>query len=400
MAGNSPIPTVTSKVSEIDIAGADGTSDTSRSSGRLRFNPITINYVFTHTISRYDSRGRRRTLNEMNSLVNEHCSVVENWAYGPEDYNYNPAGQVLVSKDIVKFYDTGLCDPDNETGYWLPNPRCTEFAMSKSISSEVWVSQYQITIVTDPYMYEYDADPKTYALFSGPTAEGYGMNKVSVKIYAEPQTSGATVTDSTRMHRYLWTNDNVKWIASNSVSSRSSSGNYSAVWTFKPSVAAVYTGKIGVYINFYVSYTYNGTTYTYTVTNIVVQSGNYTIIDSDKLVTAKEMGYTDQNGMTLQATITDTSGNLDALISATYGHIPLQFIWGTIKTFTTKNADVEFMVVGHGPTNSFNIVGVQDAVRFGDTFKLDNDAYNELIMNSSAYGFYSLESPDNARRKI
>ena len=406
MAGNTPIPVVTSKVSTVDIEAADGSIDTSRASGRLHFNPIVITYNFTHEILRYDPETKiRYSVPEMNQKVKEHVSTVQNWVYDPESYDYNPSGQVLVAKDISKFYDTGLCDPDTKTGYWLPNPRCTNFSVNKVLSSDMWVIQYTIEITTDPYMYEYDADPKTYAMFSGPTADGYGMGKVSVKIFSEPQSSGATVDIDTRMRRYLWTNDNRDWLLTSTVSK--SDSTYATSLTFKPSVVPVYTGKIGVYINFYVEYTYNGTTYNYHVTNAYHSSGTYEFIESDKLATAKEMGITDQNGMTLTLNITDDSGNLDSLLNMVGNKLPIAVIWGTIKTFTTKSAREEFMVVGHGPTNSFQkITGASagsiysETKKFGEAFKFDNDAYNELIMNSTSYGVYSLESTDNARRTI
>jgi hypothetical protein len=73
------------------------------------------------------------------------------------------------------------------------------------MSSEYWIIQYQIQITTDPYMYEYSARPKTYAMFSGPNTDLGIDGVVRARIYTK--TSG---TASWR--RYLWTNDNIQWI--------------------------------------------------------------------------------------------------------------------------------------------------------------------------------------------
>lgn len=408
MAGNSPIPAVTPKSSTVDISTADGVIDTSRSSGRLRFNPIVISYTFTHSISRYDEHGSRLTIPEMNRLVKEHTSTVEDWLFDPEEYDYNPGGSVLrltpAHFNIVeKFYDTGLCDPDNATGYWLPNPRCTNFSVSKALSPDVWVVQYAVEITTDPYMYEYTANPHTYAMFSGPTTAGASAENVEARIYTFPR--GGLITETSPRDRYLWTNDNIQWILSTSAEQRGA--GYWATWNFKPSVMPIYSGKIGLYMNFYVNYTYNDVLYKYHVDTLQVNGGYCDFISSSKITTPQEMAITNQNGCELYAVLVqegDSPGSLADLITETNGHIPLPFTWGVCKRFVTYSPDTKFMVIGHGPSNSFaKVVGAGPSTvsySFGDEFTLDNDGYNELKFSKNGYGFYSLESPDNARRKI
>jgi hypothetical protein len=61
------------------------------------------------------------------------------------------------------------------------------------------------------------------------------------------------------------------------------------------------------------------------------------------------------------------------------------------------------MITGRGPVTSFNKVtgpNLVVTINFGVPFGLDDDGYNEFQMNTDEYGFYTLESPDNARRKI
>lgn len=410
MAGNTPLPIITSKVQETDIPTTDGTIDQSRASGRLRFNKNVITYTFTHTIDRYNSLGKRKSLTEMNQEANQHRMVVEQWAYSAEEYNYNPSGDLLAISEPSKFYDTGIGVPSEiatekmpKSGYWLPNPRCTNFSFSKTTSSDLWLLQYQIEITTDPYAYEMDANPKTYTMFSGPTSDGYEQNEVAARIFTKPVDSGALVVGpTTPVKRSLWTNDNVNWILSDSAYQRGA--GYAAVWTFKPSVRPIYAGDIGVYMNFYVEYTYNDVLYKYHVDTLNVNSGTYTPIVSSKIATANEMGYTNQNGFQIYCTIVDTGTNsLADLITATNGHIPLRFIWGVIKPFYTHNTNTPFMITGKGPASSFHrVTGVNtsETINFGTTFYMDNDDYNEFVMDASSYGFYTLESPDNARRMI
>lgn len=416
MSGNTPIPVTTSKTSEIDISTADGTIDTSRESGRLRFNKIVIPYVFTHTISRYDETKpnyTRRSLNEMNRVVNDHKSLVQNWAYAPEEYTYDPQDDRLMSYDPTRLYDTALCTvtptqnnvaPSPTDGYILTNPRCTNFSFTKTTANDVWVLQYQIEITADPWMYEYNAKPKTYTMFSGPTY--VNDDPVSAKIYSFPvDPQEATPVE---MRRKLWTNDNVNWLASDTAIDRG--GSYQAVWKFRPQVAPIYKGDIGVYMNFSVRYTYNDVLYEYhiDIDHVQINSGTMNFIASDKITTPKEMGYTDQDGFDLWAVVIDDGTNsLSDLITATNGHIPLPFTWGTIKTFITASSDVPFMMTAHAPGTQFKrIIGhsgstiLYNNIDFGDTFYLDNDPYNEFVMYTHDYGFYSLESPDNARRRL
>ena len=418
MAGSSPIPFSTSKDSEVDIPTSDSTISTSRQSGRLRFNKVTIPYVFTHEISRYNPgtpEYSRRSLNEMNRLVKQHVSAVENWIYAPEEYGYNPSADKLIYIEPSRLYDTALCDdlPDtisnwfsyNHEGYYLTNPRCTNFSFTKQVSNDIWLIQYQIEITVDPWMYEYGANPKTYSMFSGPTTDGVGMDQLTLRMFSEPTSSGALVTPTTKMWRRIWTNDNRNWILSDSATKIS--GEYHVQWTFKPNVAAIYTGDIGVYMNFYVKYTYNDVEYWYHVNTITATSGSWRNISSSKIITANEFGYTNQNGVVFMTTIGESSGSpgsLDDLVTSTNGHIPLQFIWGTIKKFQTNGTTDPFMISARGPVSQFKRVigpGTEpETILIGDTFYFDNDAYNQLNMETTQYGFYTLESPDNARRRV
>ena len=415
MMGTTPIPYITPKTSEIDIPTADGTIDLSRESGRLHFNSLVISYVFTHIISRYDETKpnyTRRSLNEMNRLVNAHKSLVQNWVYAPEEYDYDPQDDHFIGYNPTKFYDTGICTvaptqtnsaPAPTAGYWLANPRCSNFAFSKNTSDDVWVLQYQIEITTDPWMYEYNANPKTYTMFSGPTF--VNDSPVSAKIYSEA--IDPEEDPPTEMRRRLWTNDNVNWIPSTSAAHQ---GGYWATWSFTPQVAPIYKGDIGVYMNFYVEYTYNDITYKYHIdnTHFQINRGTYNAITSSKISTPNEMGYTDENGFDVYAVIIDDGTNpLSDLITATNGHIPLPFTWGVVKSFITASSSVPFMLTAKGPGTKFK--RITDAsggtiyyndINFGDTFYLDNDPYNELEMYTHDYGFYSLESPDNARRRL
>lgn len=416
MSGSTPIPSTTAKSSEVDIPTGDGTIDTSRESGRLRFNKIIIPYVFTHVISRYDETKpnyTRRSLNEMNRLVNEHKSMVQNWAYAPEEYDYNPGGDLFLYYDPKKLYDTALCtvtptqsniSPSPTAGYWLANPRCTNFSFTKTTANDVWVLQYQIEITTDPWMYEYNAKPKKYTMFSGPST--VNDDPVSARIFStavDPQEDPPV-----EMRRRLWTNDNVNWLLSDTAIHRG--GGYEAVWKFRPQVAPIYKGDIGVYMNFYVNYTYNDVAYSYHLDSdhVQINSGTMNFITSSKIATPKEMGYTNQNGFDLYAVLIDDGTNsLADLITATNGHIPLPFTWGVVKTFITASSAVPFMLTAHAPGTKFK--RITDAsgstiyyndINFGDTFYLDNDPYNEFAMYTKDYGFYTLESPDNARRRL
>ena len=415
MAGASPIPFSTAKTSEIDIQTSDGTIPTSRQSGRIRFNKVVIPYVFTHAINRYDEAGVRRSLNQMNRLAKQSVSAVEDWIYAPEAYGYNPAADKLIYIAPKRLYDTALCDdlPDNvtdwfsynHTGYYMVNPRCTNFSFTKSMSSDQWVIQYNIEITVDPYMYEYSANPKTYSMFSGPATDGGGMENLTLRMFSEPTRSGVLVSDDTDMWRRIWTNDNRTWILSDSAVKLS--GEYHVQWSFKPNVNPIYTGDIGLYMNFGVSYTYNDVTYKYHVNTITATSGSWNNIVSSKLVTPNEFGYTNQNGVVFMTTVTpdqDSPGNLDDLVAATNGHIPLRFIWGTIKKFQTSGITDPFVLNCRGPVSQFErTIGSgysPETILIGDTFYFDNDAFNELVMDTTQYGFYTLESPDNARRKV
>lgn len=431
MAGNSPIPTVTSKESETDISTADGTIYTSRQSGRLRFNKLVTTYTFTHAIERYDKNGVRLSLNEMNRLVNQHNAAVKEWIYDPEPYDYNPSGIIqarLVNAEDYAFYDTGIGVPSSfnpdiysgvGTGYWLMNARCTNYSFTKTTSSDIWLLQYQLEITTDPWMYEIGANPITYTMFSGPTTDGVGMDKVSVKIYSERRDNPGIhpwspddypIPSNVAMLRHLWTNDNITWILSDSVTKDTSVEPhvYHATFTFKPQVAPIYKGGIGVYTNFYVAYTFNDVTYNYKITGLEsVSHGTYDTIYSEKIHTPEEMGYTNQDGFTATFELLNNDlvvDHIDELINATNGHLPMQFIWGAAKTFGTITAQTPLMITANGPVDRFkrvNAVGHSpDTIMIGASFTLDNDPYNELIMNTTNYGFYTLESPDNARRQL
>lgn len=419
MAGNTPLPAPTPKISSTDISGADGTIDTSWGSGYIRFNSLTISYVFTHAISRYsplnndslhevtNEFGPRRPLNEMNRLMKQHVSKVENWIFKPKKFTPDGTGVVIANKWELqgRLYDTGICDPETETGHYLFNARCTNFSVGKVVSAEQWLIQYSIEITADPYMYEYSANPETYTMFSGPSDDAVGMAETTVRVF--------TLNDSEETPtRYLWTNDNIIDLETTSVN-EINSDILEVTFDFRPSTVPIYYGKIGVYMNRFMICNYNGNTYHYRVENIEVTSGDCTFIESNKLATPQEFAYTDHNGYSIRCRLItdyDSSGStasVGQLNSESSGKIPISFIWGTIKKFQLpKNTDFAVsgqvkdithfnQVTGASPDTIYSI-----SRYFGEPFQFDDDPYNELIMPTKNYGFYKIVSPDNYRRTI
>lgn len=417
MAGNTPLPAPTPKISSVDIPGADGSYDRSWDSGYIRFNPIAIPYVFTHVISRYDETGARRSLNEMNRLMKEHISTVEEWIFALSPDYFNPSKVGAVPPYYGRLYDTGICDPKTKTGYYLKNARCTNFSASKMISSDVWLLQYSIEITTDPYLYEFTANPRTYTMFSGPTDDAVGMEQVTVRIFtldSEGQGIRPADSPSTSLSNFLWVNDNLTYVTASNVSVISAD-EAEATFDFRPATVPIYRGKIGVYMNRFTDLNYNGTTYSYRLDDIRVTRGNCTFITSDKIATPYEMGYTDQNGYSIRCKIrTNYEGSgkptIQDLTSKGNDIITAPFVWGTAKTYDiVRGVDADYIVTGSikSWSNKFQqVTGASpDTIylidrTFGEPFQFDNDPYNELRMPISDYNFYKLENPDVLRRKI
>lgn len=205
----------------------------------------------------------------------------------------------------------------------------------------------------------------------------------------------------------IWVNDNNSWLETTEATE--SSGVWRCNLKFKPAARDIYSGPIGFYLNHYMVYTLNGATYKYHISNLTPNLGNVTFIESEKIVTPKEMGYTDQNGVEfgMEITIDDGSAPIADMLAITGNKFAFSFIWGTATVFDTP-LDQPYIVLGKVKgEQTFQQVTGHDAEtiyyvtrNFGETFNLDDDPYNELLMSTTNYGFYELDNPDVLRRSL
>lgn len=382
MSGSTPLSDPVAKVSALEIELSDGYVDTSRIDGNLHYGPRDITYAFAQTVYAYDSHGRAYSANEMNQKLVDAVRTVRTWFF---------------TKTDCKLYDTAYCDPINQTGYYFENAMVASFRSSKSMGQDKWVIAYEVTFRCNPYLYEYGANPKKFVLFSGPTEAAVGMDQMAVRIY-----------NAGTNQRMIWVNDNNTW-----VNARKTGGDSSTFFTADISMTyparEIYAGPIGIYLNHYMTLDFNGTIYKYHINALNVNQGAVTFIQSDKLVTPNEMGYSDQNGFTFAVSIyaDDGSAPLDDLLAANDNNFPFSLIWGTATVFDTP-LNQPYIVQGHVKGDqTFRQVTGHDAAtieyivrNFGETFYLDNDPYNELLMSTSNYGFYELNNPDVLRRSL
>lgn len=383
MSGSTPLSDPTAKISSLEIELSDGYIDTSRIDGNLHYGPREITYAFAQVISAYDQYDRARDPVQMNRLCADAIRYVHAW---------------FMTKTDGKLYDTAYCTPSAHTGYYFENSNCISFKSSKSIGSDKWIIAYEVTFRCNPYLIEYDANPTKFVIFSGPTEDAVGMGQVAVRFYNRGTNQ-----------RMIWVNDNNYWIDANKTGENSDPLFYNATLIFKPAANSVYTGPVGFYLNHYVDYTLNGTLYKYRINAINVESGNVSWIASDKLVTANEMGYTDQAGFKLSLSIYPVDGTapLSDLLTANGNKFPFSLIWGTATVFDTP-LDQEYIVRGHvkGEQTFQQVTGhdresiLYVTRNFDETFQLDDDPYNELLMSTSNFGFYELDNPDVLRRSL
>jgi hypothetical protein len=248
-------------------------------------------------------------------------------------------------------------------------------------------------------MYEYTADPIKFALYSGPTEDAVGMRQMAVRIY-----------NCGTNQRMIWVNDNGIWINAEKTGGDSSTF-YTARIRMTYPAKEIYSGPVGFYLNHYNDLEIDGVHYKYYINVIQVNAGNVTFIESDKLVTPQEMGYSDQNGFEFNVSIYADAGTapLDDMLSATGNKFPFYFVWGTATVFDIPlGSDQPYIVQGHVKgEQTFQQVTGHDAAtieyvthNFNETFYLDNDPYNELLMSTTNYGFYELNNPDVLRRSL
>jgi hypothetical protein len=382
MSGATPLSDPTAKISALEIELSDGYVDTSRIDCNLHYGPREITYAFAQTIPVYDDRGRAHNAVHMNKLCVEAIRAVQSWFHG----NTNR-----------RLYDTAYCNPATQTGYYFDNAMCTSFKSSKSIGDTKWVIAYQVTFRFNPYLIEYTANPTKFVLFGGPTEDAVGMNQMAVRIYNKGTNQ-----------RMMWVNDNNTQVDAIKTGGDSSTF-FTARITFVPPAKEIYSGPVGFYLNHYMDFTLNNVLYKYRINAINVQDGNVTFVESDKLVTPNEMGYTDQAGFQFDVSIYPVEGtaSLDTMLAQNDNKFPFSLIWGTATVFDTP-LDQPYIVLGHVKGDqTFQQVTGHDAStieyvtrNFGDTFTLDDDQYNELLMSTSNYGFYELDNPDVLRRSL
>ena len=383
MSGSTPLSDPSPKVSALEIELSDGYVDTSRIDGNLHYGPRDITYAFAQTVPAYDMHGRAYSALEMNRLLANIVKTVRAWFFNNTDR---------------KLYDTAYCDPTAQTGYYFDNAMVTSFRSSKSMGQDKWVIAYEVTFRCNPYLYEYGADPKKFVLFSGPTEAAVNMDRMSVRIY--------NVGTNQRM---MWVNDNNTW-----VNAKKDGGDSSTFYTARINVTypakEIYSGPVGFYLNHYMELDFNGATYKYHINALNVEGTRpVTFIESDKIVTPREMGYSTQNGFEFAVSVYADTGSapLDDLLAANDNNFVFQLIWGTATVFDTPLTQ-PYIILGHvkGDQTFQQVTGhdastIQYVTRnFGETFELDNDPYNELLMTTSNYGFYELDNPDVLRRSL
>lgn len=382
MSGSTPLSLPSSKTSALEIELSDGYVDTSRIDGVLHYGPREIKYAFATYISAYDENWKALSASTMNRLCTEKIKEIQNW--------------LVHTETDRKLYDTAYCDPDNETGYYFENAMCSSFNATKNIGSDKWVIAFEVTFRCNPYMYEYTANPTKFVIFSGPTEDAVGMGQCAVRIFNKGTNQ-----------RMIWVNDNNSWLETTEATE--SSGVWRCNLKFKPAARDIYSGPIGFYLNHYMVYTLNGATYKYHISNLTPNLGNVTFIESEKIVTPKEMGYTDQNGVEfgMEIAVDDGSAPIADMLAITGNKFAFSFIWGTATVFDTP-LDQPYIVLGKVKgEQTFQQVTGHDAEtiyyvtrNFGETFNLDDDPYNELLMSTTNYGFYELDNPDVLRRSL
>lgn len=388
MSGSTPLSIPIPKLSATQIDLSDGYIDTSRIDGVLHYQPRGIGYIFVYVIDAYDENDMAKSADKLNDEVKEKVDFFRDWAY--EQTNR-------------KLYDTLYCDPLSKSGYYFENAACTKFVAEKAIGNDVWLIQIQMEFTFNPYMYEFNAEPVDFVHFAGPTEDAVGMGQSVIRFY-----------NRGTAQRMIWTNDNNTMCninASPLIGPEYPSGKwYTGTLTFKPSAAGIYSGPIGFYWNHYMNYTYNGKTYSYRMDFAGIVSGNLSFMDSAKIVTPNEIGYTDQNGFVVRVNIEDlgTGANaLSQLIDYNSDLLPASVIWGAAKIFDTP-LDQEYVIHGvtKGP-HTFQQVTGHDASsiqvvtkRFDEPFVLDDDSFNELRMDSTNFGFYTLSNSDTLRKVL
>jgi hypothetical protein len=382
MSGATPLTYPTAKISALEIELSDGYVDTSRIDGNLHYGPREITYAFAQRVSAYDETyGMALSSSRMNQKCQAEIRKIHAW---------------LHQKTDTKLYDTAYCTPSEHTGYYFVNAMVSSFRASKAIGQLEWIISYEVTFKFDPYMYEYDANPTKFVMFSGPTEDAVGMGQCAVRIFNKGTNQ-----------RMIWVNDNNSWLMTSAATE--SDGTYTCDLTFKPAARDIYSGPIGFYLNHYMNWEYNGVDYKYHITSVNPIAGGVTFIDSEKIVTEREMGYTDQNGCKFQLAIhqSDGSAPIADLLAQTGNKFMFSFIWGTANVFDTP-LDQPYIVLGKvkGEQTFLQVTGhdastIEYVVRnFGDTFELDDDPYNELLMSTTNYGFYELDNPDVLRRSL
>lgn len=383
MSGSTPLSDPTPKISALEIELSDGYVDTSRIDGNLHYGPREITYSFAQRIPAYSDDGLAINAVNMNKRCVKAIRAIQEW---------------LMTKTDNKLYDTAYCTPWANDGYYFENAMCTSFRSAKGIGSREWIITYNVTFRCNPYLIEYGADPTQFVLFSGPTEDAVGMGQVAVRFYNRGTNQ-----------RMIWVNDNNYWVEASKTGENSDPEFYTADLIFKPAANSVYSGPVGFYLNHYVDFTLNNTLYKYRINAINVEAGNVSWITSDKLVTPNEMGYTDQAGFKLAISIYPVDGTapLANLLADNNNHFPFSVIWGTATVFDTP-LDQEYIIRGHvkGEQTFQQVTGhdretIEYVTRnFDETFQLDDDPYNELLMSTSNYGFYELDNPDVLRRSL
>lgn len=390
MSGSTPLSSPTPKISGTEIELADGYIDTSRVDGKLHYKTRTISYVFTYVIDAYNQYDLAKDANTLNRECVAAERNIRSWFFGQTDR---------------KLYDTAYCNLTSEkpitgTGHYFTNASCQEIKVNKAMGIDKWVLQFQVSFAFDPYIYEIGADPIDYVMFAGPTEDAVESGTMKIRIYNKGTSQ-----------RMLWVNDNTQVINTYEVTRYDGVlDRVSVTLTFKPSCAGLYSGPIGFYLNHYFDFTFNGALYQYHIDGTInVQSGNLTWVESDRLVTDHEFGYTDQAGFILSFDLVSTSGNaIISLMNANNHQAPLSMVWGTAKVFDTS-LEQEYIIDGVTKgAHEFQIVDGTDGqggilmhtIPFRTAFELDDDPYNELRMSSAYYGFYTMSNSDVLRKVL